>query len=248
MDQIFSKGHTEVHWQNTTSRKRAFTQQHSIVLLLPLQNEQFKTPFVLYLTYQSRLSLQAQKKVSPRLSRPKRPKLYSTKEEYYYISSLEYHPIKRKEDFPIASLICKHLFCHLCCLPNDCQIQQKNRGIFALVLGKLLSTQIFHILLAMLEWFFCQKFRERKQSRATEIGFCMQNENRGGSEEELQHSLKANKSLELLCSSRPKKGRVVVGSLKILCCCFSVSVRPSFYNVGREENFCAFKLSLLDAK
>ena len=35
--------------------------------------------------------------------------------------------------------------------------------------------------------------------------------------EELQHSLKANKSLELLCSSRPKKGRVVVGSLKILC-------------------------------
>ena len=76
--------------------------------------------------------------------------------------------------------------------------------------------------------------------------------------EELQHSLKANKSLELLCSSRPKKGRVVVGSLKILLLLLfsaprsrlfsSPVLRPSFYNVGREENFCAFKLSLLDAK
>ena len=71
--------------------------------------------------------------------------------------------------------------------------------------------------------------------------------------EELQHSLKANKSLELLCSSRPKKGRVVVGSLKILLLLLfsaprsrlfsSPVLRPSFYNVGREENFCAFKLS-----
>ena len=106
----------------------------------------------------------------------------------------------------------------------------------------------------MQERFFCQNSTGKPEEvwRSWDFGLYAK-WNRKADGEELQHSLKANKSLELLCSSRPKKGRVVVGSLKILLLLLfsaprsrlfsSPVLRPSFYNVGREENFCAFKLS-----
>ena len=79
-------------------------------------------------------------------------------------------------------------------------------------------TPIFHILFAMQERFFCQNSTGKPEEvwRSWDFGLYAK-WNRKADGEELQHSLKANKSLELLCSSRPKKGRVVVGSLKILC-------------------------------
>ena len=110
----------------------------------------------------------------------------------------------------------------------------------------------------MLERFFCQNSTGKQEVCLSlkKLRFGLYAKwNRKADWEELQHSLKANKSLELLCSSRPKKGRVVVGSLKILLLLLfsaprsrsrlfsSPVLRPSFYNVGREENFCAFKLS-----